>query len=146
MTRKAIGLATITLTISHTKNADGFDQIDIDQVGTGGIKGTTENRTLNNVEKTHSDHIFGEVTGTSYWTKLSEVTDDFLKNGWLPESQEGDVISTNVVNKKDGWSAKQIWGFEQVNGERRYVRHALVEKDGKRVDTRLVYDYKGPKP
>lgn len=45
-TRKAIRFSTITLDIKQYRDDDGVEHIDIDQTATGGIKGTTENRTL----------------------------------------------------------------------------------------------------
>lgn len=45
-TRKAIGLATITLDVKQYRDDEGVEHIDIVQTATGGIKGTTENRTL----------------------------------------------------------------------------------------------------
>lgn len=140
LTRKAIGLATITLTIKEYEEG-GVTFVDIEQVGTGGIKGTTEKRHLDGKEGEHKDHIFGHVKGISKFGTISEVTDEFLKTGWLPETLEGEIIMTNVTNQDSGWTAQQVWGFEEVQGERRYCRHAVVEKDGKRVNTRLVYDY-----
>jgi hypothetical protein len=43
----------------------------------------------------------------------------------------------------------QIWGFEIINGEKRYVRHVRFEKKGnnaKVITRKLVYDYLGPIP
>ncbi|TVY86381.1 hypothetical protein LAWI1_G006531 [Lachnellula willkommii] len=78
-TRKAIGLATVTL---HTKQYTGDDStthIDISQ--------TTENRVLNWQEREHEDHIFGHLKGRSRWLSSSdydsEITDPFLKAEWL---------------------------------------------------------------
>lgn len=45
-TRKAIQLATVTLDINQYRDDNGVEHIDIEQTATGGIKGTTENRTL----------------------------------------------------------------------------------------------------
>lgn len=44
--RRAISLATITLDIKQYRDDEGVEHIDIEQTATGGIKGTTENRTL----------------------------------------------------------------------------------------------------
>ena len=36
----------------------------------------------------------------------------------------------------------QVWGFEQVNGEKRYTRHVhFVGPGGEIIDIRLVYAY-----
>jgi hypothetical protein len=37
----------------------------------------------------------------------------------------------------------QIWGFEMINEERRYVRHVIVRKGDDWKQARLVYDYQG---
>lgn len=141
--RKAIGLATLTLTVKQYVDDKGDTHIDIDQTATGGIKGTSEHRTLNWGELEHTDHIFGTVKGRSRYVPLSEVTDDFLKKGWLPEMSEGDakMIQSYVESVGGGWTADQIWGFEEVNGERRYTRHALVKKGDQFQTARLVYDW-----
>lgn len=39
-------MATITLAVKQYRDDDGVEHIDIEQTATGGIKGTTENRTL----------------------------------------------------------------------------------------------------
>ncbi|EPS33669.1 hypothetical protein POX_a01335 [Penicillium oxalicum] len=56
---------------------------------------------------------------------------------------EGLWMQSFVVNEESGWTAEQIWGFEVINGERRYTRRVAVVK-GKKVEmARLVYEYKG---
>lgn len=44
--RKAISIATITLDVKQYRDDEGVEHIDIEQTATGGVKGTTENRTL----------------------------------------------------------------------------------------------------
>lgn len=39
----------------------------------------------------------------------------------------------------------QVWGFEEVEGERRYTRRICVAKDGQYELARFVYSYTGPK-
>lgn len=38
---------------------------------------------------------------------------------------------------------EQIWGFAEINGDRRYVRHVVVRKGDDWKQARLVYDYQG---
>jgi len=127
LTRKAIGLATITL---HTKQYDdeGVTHIDIDQTATGGIKGTTELRTLDWTYRDHTDHIFGELKGRNRWTKIDnpEILDDFLKEDWL--DADGDFVQTFVDNEKSGWTGEQIWGFAIVDEKRYHVRRLIITK------------------
>jgi hypothetical protein len=90
--RTLIKYATITLYVNHF-NEGGVDHIDINQVGTGGFKGTTEKRELDGAMRDHEDHIFGKVKGFSRWTDLDHLTesDPSLKEGWRDEMKEGKV-------------------------------------------------------
>ncbi|KAE8351919.1 hypothetical protein BDV28DRAFT_10240 [Aspergillus coremiiformis] len=65
--RKVIGLATITLQIHHyaDENDPKLLHSNIDQVVTGGIKGTTEHRISDWEPREHEDHVFGKVRGQS---------------------------------------------------------------------------------
>ncbi|KAK1228627.1 hypothetical protein PQX77_008221 [Marasmius sp. AFHP31] len=152
MMRKTIGLATITLSVKHYKDAQDVEHIDIDQTLTGGIKGTREERTLWWKERETSDHIFGPVVGKSRRVKdLSVVdpSDDWLKTGWTADSLEHGLVHSHVESDtpKSGktWIGVQLWGMEEVNNERRYTRHVhFTGPDAKVIKARLVYDYIGP--
>lgn len=117
--------------------------IDIDQTATGGIKGTTELRQLDNQEVEHDDHIFGKVKGRSRWVKVAEVEDPRLKKGWLPETLEDETVESNVTSVGNGWVAKQVWGFQEKNGKRHYARNVVVTKGKDRKEATLFYDYVG---
>ncbi|TFY77633.1 hypothetical protein EWM64_g6378 [Hericium alpestre] len=145
-TRKAIGFATITLTIKHYKGDDGLEHIDVDTTLTGGIKGTTENRILDWQRREHEDHVFGAVVGQSRRVKLDELDNEFLKSGWTADVAEHGTINSYVESDtpKSGyiWVANQTWGFEEIDGERRHVRHVdFTGKEGEHIQARLVYDY-----
>lgn len=47
------------------------------------------------------------------------------------------------VDAAGGWEAEMDWGFEDINGERRYTRRIVVWKNGDFRRARVVYDYKG---
>jgi len=145
--RKAIGMATITLDIKHYKSDEGVEKIDIVQTLTGGIKGTTECRNLDYVERGHKDHIFGNVVGRTRRIMLEDIEDEYLKKDWPADLVKEGLIDSFVFNEENAWTANQIWGFEMVNGEKRYVRHVKFEKDGVKTLTRkLIYNYIGPVP
>ncbi len=121
--------------------------IDIDQLVTGGLKGTTEKRCIDGNWREHSDWMFGNVRGRTTWVSAASIEDAFLSKGW----EEGDGekagpdgethIQSYVESLENGWTATQIWGFQVVNGERRYARNIVVAKESERVEIRLVYDY-----
>ncbi|KAL6715773.1 hypothetical protein ACLMJK_006734 [Lecanora helva] len=182
--RKAISMATITLTISEytsssstsssissspppkntttttttttpssppanptpSSSTTSITHIDIKQTATGGISGTTENRTLDWTYRDHKDGIFGAVRGRSRWVKLSELGDEkeWLREGWEGAGEEGaEFVQSWVESVGGGWTADQIWGFEVVGGERRYCRRVIVRKGDDWKLARLVYDYHG---
>jgi len=146
LTRRAIGLATLTLYVKHYKDDEGVEHIDIDQRLTGGIPGTIENRTLDWKFRVHEDYLFGPCIGRSRRAKLDEIEHDYLRKGWLPDTEEHGVIHAYVESDtpKSGktWSVEQVWGFEDIKGERRYARHLnFLGPEGENIKARLVYDF-----
>ena len=142
--RKAIGMMTVQLHVKSYQDDQGIWHIDIEQPGAAGIKGTSELRTIDGKASDHEDHVFGKVERSSEWASVSTFkdgeNDEFLKDGWLD-----DEVLLNKVEAKNGWTAKQVWGFQNVNDggveERRYVRNVAVTKKDKTVKAKLVYDY-----
>lgn len=147
--RKAIGLATITLTISE-KVVDGVTHIDISSTATGGIQGTAEHRELDWLERPHEDHVFGSLTGQNKWISNSgadwDALDDFQKEGWLDEKvgPNGEThILSSATSKANGWTAIQLWGFTELNGLRYYTRKVVITKGSEVLKVRLFYDFQG---
>ncbi|KAG0644945.1 hypothetical protein D0Z07_9331 [Hyphodiscus hymeniophilus] len=155
--RKIIGLATITLHITAYVPADTLSHVDITYTLTGGIKSTPELRTLDWQEREYADETFGNLVARSKW--LADVDGDVSadggplqlsqKEGWCIEKvgPNGEAfIQSYLVNKKDGWSAEQIWGFAVIGDSRRHIRRIAVKK-GKETKTVLqVYDWVGEMP
>jgi hypothetical protein len=143
-TRKTISVASILLDIKQYRDDDGVEHIDIVQTLTGGIQGTTELRTLDWVEREHKDYLFGTLTGQSRRIKPSEVEDEYLRCGFLSEVEDDGAIESYVINEANKWTARQIWGFEEIDGKRYYARHLKfikLEDPEKTINRRLVYDY-----
>ncbi|KAI1376279.1 hypothetical protein F4677DRAFT_419452 [Hypoxylon crocopeplum] len=169
--RKAIGAATVTLDVKQYKGApappsestDLVTRIDIQQIATAGVKGTAENRCLDYVFREHSDWLFGRVRGRSRFITAEElaafaapdgparkdeiIEDDFVARDWLEDDAEktGPDGQTHVLNHVESldadWTAVQVWGFQDVGGERRYVRNIVVAKGEKFVSFKMVYDW-----
>ncbi|CAL1695532.1 unnamed protein product [Somion occarium] len=149
LTRKAIRMATLYLTIKHYTGDDSLEHIDIDQVLSGGLGATTELRVLNWEERSHEDYVFGPVVGKSRRIAIDDIENDWLREGWSDETKEHGAINSWVQSDtpKSGrtWIAEQIWGFENVNDEKRYTRHVyFIGPEQERIQARLVYDYQGP--
>ncbi|KAF3001909.1 nuclear protein localization protein 4, partial [Curvularia kusanoi] len=157
LTRKALGAATVNLHIKHYTAEDGATKIDIDQIISGGLKGSAEERTLDWQYREHTDYLFGSVRGRNRYTTLAALLEEakgkgvteedakFLAEGWLKENEEGEVLESWVENEGSKWTAWQVWGFAEIGGERKQTRRVVVRKtdkdEVKRV--RLVYDYTG---
>ncbi|KJZ76594.1 hypothetical protein HIM_03930 [Hirsutella minnesotensis 3608] len=145
--RKTIGLATITITVKEYEGppkppstADGtFTHIDFEQSASG-LSSTKEERCLDNQPRSHSDWLFGDVEGRSRFVRLADVDDAFLSKGWDGAADQ-DFVHSRGVNEKNGWEATQVWGFQTVNGERRFCRNILITKGDKRAEFRFVYDF-----
>lgn len=167
ITRKAINAATITLHATQMEApatealepiADPTEKVthvNIDQTITGGLKGTSEKRCLDNRRRRHSDWLFGTVEGRTLWvrgpdaatTVVRDFGDAYLGEGWPADA---DLMVSYVENKdaNGGWIATQVWGIKTAkDGKRRYVRNIVVTKgEGaakKRVAVQLVYDFVG---
>ena len=140
--------------------------IDVEQTLTGGVQGNADRRCLDREAWEHSDWLFGTVRGQSRFVSLSDL------NSWVPETYgaylrggpgdddggewlEGDAENQGPqdeshvltlaknVDEGRGWSATQVWGFQLIGGERRYVRLVVArDRDGKKeVHMKMVYDY-----
>jgi hypothetical protein len=59
---------------------------------------------------------------------------------------EDELVQSWAVSQGGGWTAEQVWGFEEIDGERFYTRRVVVRKGDEVERVRLVYDYKGPAP
>ncbi|SPN96699.1 uncharacterized protein DNG_00219 [Cephalotrichum gorgonifer] len=156
LTRKAISLATITLRVTVSQKppsppstaTEPVTHVDIEQIASG-LTSTHEARCLDSVFRDHEDRIFGKVKGQSSFVSLDEIDDEFLRTGWLEGEAErtapgGKDHLLSHVESVNGWTATQIWGFMEIEGERRYARNIVIKKGDKRVNMRLVYDYEGP--
>ena len=111
------------------------------------LKGSTELRCVDDVFRTHSDWLFGKVRGKSKWMRLEDVEDEFLLGNWSTDDAEkvgpdgASLMMSYGESLDDTWIATQIWGFQIIDGERRYARNVLVTKGDERAAIRMVYDF-----
>jgi hypothetical protein len=162
LTRKAIGLATVTqhLKQSPTTGEDGkpTTHIEIEQLVTGGVKGSTESRILDWQYRGHTDWLFGTLQGRSRYNTLKAIAEEnagkakeeedvkYLSEGWLPETADGEIVEGFVDNDGAKWTGWQIWGFAQINNERKLTRRFVIRRknNAEVVRIQLTYDWAGP--
>ncbi|KAK4897705.1 hypothetical protein LTR27_004477 [Elasticomyces elasticus] len=139
--RQAVQYSTITVTVKHYTGEDGKEHLDQKQVSTGGI--TNEDlRKLDWEWNEVENFIWGKVRGRNRVTKVSELDDDFLKQGWSQDCVEDGVVETVSKSLTSGWAATQIFGFADVDGQRKQVRRVLGRKGDQVERVMQVYDWK----
>ncbi|OAA64976.1 hypothetical protein ISF_04386 [Cordyceps fumosorosea ARSEF 2679] len=146
LVRKGILAATLTLETNQyeaapnppNEDAPACWHVDIVQSASG--MSTEERRCLDNTFRQHSDWLFGNVRGRSTWVGVEDIEDEYLKRGWLVEGEKALILS-HAESEDYGWVADQIWGFQEVDGQRRHCRNIVVAKDAERAEFRFVYDY-----
>ncbi|KAF7288443.1 hypothetical protein HMN09_01397000 [Mycena chlorophos] len=147
--RKAVGMVSATSDVHVYADEGGVEHLDITAHVSGGFTSKAERlegRVLNWTDKEIEHPLFGACTTKSKRVLPAEVDAAELQNGWTPECTAAGVIFIQVVpTSGTDWVSKQVWGIEEINGEKRHTRRFLVTtKKNKTVYARLVYDYAGP--
>jgi hypothetical protein len=140
--RSAVAYSNVTVTLSQYTDSDGKKHLDQEQLSTGGIK-NFEDRIMDGAWTEKYNWIWGKVLGKSRYVKIDEIDDGYLREGWSKDCVDGELVEGYVESKTDKWTALQIWGFAEVDGERKHVRRILATKPGwqdQRI--RMVYDWK----
>ncbi|KAL2167382.1 hypothetical protein VTG60DRAFT_1371 [Thermothelomyces hinnuleus] len=150
--RKAVSWATISGTITQTKDEKGRTIIRVEQTATGGLKAETETVQLDGSEQVHESAVFGSQRVRSRWLDLTsehpapgvsskEEIDPYLGEDWLEEEPEGSPghVWVTATNDRAGWRVDQVWGFALVDGQRYHVKKFVATKGEGRVSARMVY-------
>ncbi|ROV89856.1 hypothetical protein VMCG_09504 [Cytospora schulzeri] len=138
--RKAIGAASLTLTLKQYVDEAGKTHLDMEGKPSGG-PAQVEQRTLDwDVESEVNHPLFGKGKARSKWVKKDEITDEYLAKGWEDGSDELILMQTTL---DAGSITTLVHGFETVDGKRHYVRHVVVIKGSETAKVRMVYDYAG---
>ena len=149
-TRTTLTSVSITLSISQYDDADKVHHIDIGQSATGaGIAGNTERWIFNERSNDTDDPFFGMLKTEAKWVKKRDVEDLYLKHGW--EGDDDLVFAASRQAKEGGWIARQVWGFQNIDGDRYWCRKIVVTGGGQgeggsvegKEEVRMVYDWQG---
>jgi hypothetical protein len=139
--RKAIGAASVHLKITQPSE----QELRMEQTATAAsIPGTTEEYTLDWKWRSNHDAFFGDIQGRSRWVTQDEARSNGASGDWDKEDSNGKLIQAEGKKPDDAWMATHFWGFEEVDGKRRHTRRVkVVDKDGKELKVRMVYDFDG---
>ncbi|KAF7160310.1 hypothetical protein CNMCM5623_005830 [Aspergillus felis] len=138
VTRKAISYATVTLIVKEY--ADSQDakllHVDIDQVLTGGLKGTSEKRQTDWVAREHNDHIFGKLMGQSRLIRGSKGDDGKVRpavdintkidNPKVKQFLRGEILIDG--SPSEGFLVDNV-GEEYGEGEGLFLQSFVVNQD-----------------
>ncbi|KAJ3985400.1 hypothetical protein F5890DRAFT_1510461 [Lentinula detonsa] len=110
--RKAMGAATITVTLTHSKDASGMENLSLVQVVSGGDPAEPEEKVFDWVERKKEIKLFGPCVTKSKRVSLDEVQEPFLKEGWSADTLEHGCILVHLANEgKNGWKTEQVCDF-----------------------------------
>ena len=118
VTRKIVNTATITLYIKHYKDEEGVEHIDTKRIITGGITASPEKKTLDWTWRNGDNNLFGSTIGRARRIPVADITDEYLKSGWLPEVSRDGAIE--VYGETDKEKNSLSWKSDVVSGSSRY--------------------------
>lgn len=138
VTRKAISLATVTLKVHEYPDAEDAKvvHVDIDQVLTGGLKGTSEKRQTDWIAREHADHIFGTLKGQSRLLRGSKGDDGKVRpnvdvNTKIDDPKvkkflRGEILADGSAS--EGFTVDNV-GEEYGEGEGLWLQSFVVNQD-----------------
>ncbi|WPH02490.1 Hypothetical protein R9X50_00535500 [Acrodontium crateriforme] len=146
MVRQAVKYSNVTTVITQSTSETGHVKLHSVMQSTGGVK-NEETWVLDGVEREKENWIWGKVKGNVKYIKISELEDEFLKEGWAQDcidanGGEGELIASEQFSLSDTWTAYQVIGFADVNGERRQVRKVVGKKGDQVERVRMIHDWR----
>ncbi|RMZ83258.1 hypothetical protein DV738_g1232, partial [Chaetothyriales sp. CBS 135597] len=130
-------------------NKDGVPHLDV-SASVSGLPESQETRVLDFELRPRHDKLFGNIKGKSRVIKIAEheiileggtqEDGEFLKSGFVDETGiQGYAESADGHN----WRAEQVWGIQEIQGERRLVQKVVARKGSEVLRLRIIYDYVG---
>lgn len=137
--RKAMTSAPVKVKIRQPKvNHYTFTQY----ATAASVPGTSQQYLLDNEWRTEMDASYGDVTGRSLWVDLSHVKETMTDVGGDWEEGDGRLILADGGKPDKKWTVRNIWGFEEFAGKRRFVQRLKVSnKKGEQAFIEMVYDF-----
>ncbi|KAL8732742.1 MAG: hypothetical protein Q9166_002522 [cf. Caloplaca sp. 2 TL-2023] len=119
------------------------NEIHLQQTATGAsIPAVTEDWILDWEWREGKDPLFGDMKGRARWIKIDDAD---VQGDWDRDCNDGMLMQAEGNKRDDEWGGIHYWGFEMVEGERRYVRRIFMHNNetGEKMSVRMVYDFDG---
>ncbi|KAK0645284.1 hypothetical protein DIS24_g8070 [Lasiodiplodia hormozganensis] len=142
---KALSVINVTETYKQYIDDAGVTHIDVVPTVTGGFKGEESSCIVDGVKRARTLQEFGEITESCQWSDLTDVDEEFLRDGWVyaeGEKTGPKNLYMNVTMDKGACVLKGVWGFIDVEGKRYHARKSTCTKDGKTAKCCHVYGWK----
>jgi len=135
-------MIAVTEHIAHIHTEGKTHSIHIEQQITGGFQGGEETIVVDGLRRPLVHPIFGSITESASWSDLSDIDDEWLREGWRNSTEEPDGklhLNVTVVNESLGWELNVIWGFILIDGKRYHCRRMSCRKGDQFEKVRCIY-------
>ncbi|WQF76711.1 hypothetical protein CDEST_01725 [Colletotrichum destructivum] len=146
--RKVISYASLELKMDQKDPAPPerpATVIDINQTVRPGGFDTANSYILDGETRHDKVPIFGAMSMRAKYVPKAEVSGEDLMGHEIEQPSPTDErvgIKEFTEGVNTGWKTTALWGFEKVNGERRFCKYCTTTKGDEKVQARLVYDYR----
>jgi len=136
----------VTAWIRHFRER-GREYLEIDEMFHKRDSTTRERYALDGMPLELNDVCGRPAVSRGWRIRTTDIQDQFLKRGWVNDVLSHGAIYTKVEGYVRGdlkrrWVEEQTMGFQDIAGDRRFVRHIkFTTEKGEVIEVRLVYDY-----
>ncbi|KAH6650458.1 hypothetical protein F5144DRAFT_523685 [Chaetomium tenue] len=145
--RKIINFATLELEyvkLDPTPDATAARLAFKQTVRPGGFD-TRNEYILDGESRTDTVPIFGEISMRCHYVGSEEAAKHDAVGLETDADNAGHAAILEILRSEPmGWAATTVWGFEVIDGVRRFVKHNSTIKGEKVEKAKLVFDYLGP--
>lgn len=130
--------STTVIEIKQTVRPGGFD--------------TANKYVLDGETRTDTVPMFGAMSMRAQYVGRAEASDilnasssNMGKDLETPLGGDGEGrvgISEISQGVNTGWKTVAVWGFQRLDGERRFCKYCITTKGDQKAEARLVYDYR----
>lgn len=131
--------------LPRTEDAPDTTRFSFKQTVRPGGFDTRNEYVIDGAKHTDTVPIFGEITMHASYVPPGGVTPEQTLEYEIESVDDQHAAIVEVVHSDNmGWTATTIWGFEMIDGERRFCKYNTTEKAEEIAKARMVLDYLGP--